>query len=256
MVLIGFWYDLRYEFDTLWMWGCDFDMVLLCVWPGTGCRAISPRFFGVLICFDMFWYAFDLVLIRFWCDFEAILVCVWYMFNFFHNVENHDCKARPQINIINRYKPNLNHWKTSILEASDLITYFGTSSSQGRNSAKKFFQKHPQTIVTSWINVEIYALIISISYYTYVLKLINIYIYIYLLIYKDGNEPSQSNSIKQIHKRGETLEKTTTTGLKLNAYMLCACWSILFFFSMSIIGWQYFHPWFLFSSCYCWSQGD
>ena len=179
MVLIGFWYDLRYEFDTL----CGVVISICFCYVFDQGQAAGPFFhvfFGVLICFDMFWYAFDLVLIRFWCDFEAILVCVWYMFNFFHNVENHDCKARPQINIINRYKPNLNHWKTSILEASDLITYFGTSSSQGRNSAKKFFQKHPQTIVTSWINVEIYALIISISYYTYVLKLINIYIYMFI----------------------------------------------------------------------------
>lgn len=45
---------------------------------------------------------------------------------------------------------------------------------------------------------------------------------------------------------------------------LCATCSTLLLFSMSVIGWQYFHlanelfiypSWFLLSSCYCWSQG-
>ena len=103
----------RYEFDTLWIWGCDFDMVLLCFWyglgyglhmvldvidtvsiwfqwvgfkkrnrnnPGTGFWSIFRRFlwFYVLI---WFWYDFDTILTRFWYDFDAIFIRFWHDFD-------------------------------------------------------------------------------------------------------------------------------------------------------------------------------
>ena len=102
----------RYEFDTLWIWGCDFDMVL-CFWyglgygldmvldvidtvliwfqwvgfkkrnrntPGTGFWPIFRRFlwFYVLI---WCWYDFDTILTRFWYDFDTILIRFWYDFD-------------------------------------------------------------------------------------------------------------------------------------------------------------------------------
>ena len=101
----------RYEFDTLWIWGCDFDMVLImfliwfglwftygigCDWYGFNMVPMSwlqkkkqkqPRdrflvdfskdFCGFGMILIWFWYDFDTILIRFWYDFDTILVWFW-----------------------------------------------------------------------------------------------------------------------------------------------------------------------------------
>ena len=98
----------RYEFDTLWIWGCDFDMVL-CFWYGLGYGLdmvldvidtvliwfqwvgfkketetpqgqVSGRFFEGF-CGFMFWYGVDTILTRFWHDFDTILTRFWYGFD-------------------------------------------------------------------------------------------------------------------------------------------------------------------------------
>ena len=66
----GFDMMLRYEFDALWIWGCDFDMVLLSFWYG-----FRYDLDMVLECFG---YDFDMVLTRFWCDVDVILIWFWY----------------------------------------------------------------------------------------------------------------------------------------------------------------------------------
>jgi hypothetical protein len=71
----GFDMMLRYEFDALWIWGCDFDMVLLSFWYG-----FRYDLDMVLECFG---YDFDMVLMRCWCDFDLILI--WFRWVGFKN---------------------------------------------------------------------------------------------------------------------------------------------------------------------------
>ena len=153
---------LRYEFDTLWMWGYDFDMV----WYGFGYGLDLANMVLDMIWYGLirFWYDFDIVFWRFrwvglkkgnriragtgfwsisprflgfdmfWYDFEAMLIWFWYVFKFCSQFwpisksllkpcQNHDCITRPQTNHNNT--SHLNRCKTSILEleASDVIGY-------------------------------------------------------------------------------------------------------------------------------------
>ena len=103
----------RYEFDTLWIWGYDFDMVLLCSWYGLGYGLDMFRYgFGMF--WMWFWYGVDMVWERsaffrvpdglasrketetapgqpfgrflgfflwFWYDSDMILIRFWYAFD-------------------------------------------------------------------------------------------------------------------------------------------------------------------------------
>ena len=105
------------EFDTLWIWGYDFDMVLLCFWYGLGYgldmvwersaffrvpdglasrkdteTAPGQPFGRFLEVFCSCWYDFDTILIRFWHDFDTIPIWCWYDFGYGSNglASNHN----------------------------------------------------------------------------------------------------------------------------------------------------------------------
>ena len=100
----------RYEFDTLWVWGYEFNMVLLCLY-GLGCGLDMVLDIWFWYGFDMVWErsaffrvphglasrketetapgqafarflegfcGFNMILIRFWYGFDAILIWFWY----------------------------------------------------------------------------------------------------------------------------------------------------------------------------------
>ena len=71
----------------------------------------------------------------------------------------------------------------------------------------------------------------------------------------DSNEPRQSNTIRQVHERGGTLEFQQQP----NAYMFFMCNLLYLGFIQHVLHLAnelFIYPsWFLLSSCYCWSQG-
>ena len=132
----------RYEFDTLWIWGYDFDLVLLCLWYGLG--------FGLDMVLECFGCEFNMVWERSaffrvpdglasrketetvpgqpfgrcldcFCGFEMILIQFWYvdmiLIIFFDTVPRNPTqlspyktsKTQPAITALTHIDPYQNH---------------------------------------------------------------------------------------------------------------------------------------------------